>query len=95
MIEEQPIFVKPRTYDFERDPDFEEKEEEPDFLEAWCQKSAKLEMLKGDVRDRTHIGFNSDNDLIFWTRRGIGLISIQSLANDTCPYKMFISSRSL
>ena len=60
------------------------------FLEAWNQKSEGLELIKGQVMDENHIIFAQDNTVFFWTTKGIGLISIISLIQDTSPYKLFI-----
>lgn len=60
------------------------------FLEAWNQKSEGLELIKGHIMDENHIVFAQDNTVFFWTTKGIGLISMVSLIQDTSPYKLFI-----
>jgi hypothetical protein len=49
------------------------------FLDAWDQKSEGLELIKGHIMDENHIVFAQDNTIYFWTTKGIGLISINSL----------------
>jgi hypothetical protein len=60
------------------------------FLDAWNQKSEGLELIKGVIMDDNHIKFAQDNTIFFWTTKGIGLISILNLIQDTSPYKLFI-----
>ena len=60
------------------------------FLEAWNQKSEGLELIKGHIMGEDHIVFSQDNMVFFWTTKGIGVISIVSLIQDTSPYKCFI-----
>jgi hypothetical protein len=72
-----------------------EADNEKIFIEGWNQKSEKLEYLKGKIRDMDHICFTPNNDIAFWTTRGIGFISISALINQTAPYKTFIPAREM
>lgn len=65
------------------------------FIEAWSQNSMKLELLKGKIRDNSHMDFSPSNNIIFWTKKGIGIIALISLIEETSPYKNFISSKSM
>jgi len=74
---------------------FKEQETEKIFVEGWNQKVEKLEFLKGKIRDMDHISFTPNNDIAFWTTKGIGFVSINALINQTAPYKTFIPAREM
>lgn len=86
---------KEMEIEYERKEEQETTIESEFFIEGWSQNSAKLELLKGQIRDPNHIKFSSSNDIIFWTKKGIGIISLTGLIEDTTPYKNFIASTSM
>lgn len=62
------------------------------FLDAWDQRRDGLEQIKGQIMDENHVTFAQDNNIYFWTTKGLGIISIVNLIHKSSPYKLFLSS---
>lgn len=49
--------------------------------EVWSHKSLNLDPIKGQVLQPNNIQFSPSNNIIFWTSKGVGVMSLTQMVS--------------
>ena len=63
--------------------------------EIWDHSHSDLEYLKGEIKELNNVVFDQESNIVYWTVKGVGVMSLSNMLEDWAPYSRYFPLRSM